>query len=241
LLDAARHVHVQHHTTECRTLLAHLAGAADWPSAANQSTVRSEAALAYRRYWDEHLQLYPGVATALRTLAERGCRIAAYTENDAHVAAARLAQLGLGGVIDRVYGRVTSMPFTEASWLLAQTPEVCPIDVRGIPREWNKPRPEGLQSIFDDYRVPAAHGCYAGDNLWKDVAMARRAGTHACWARYGTVRTAADQALLARVAHWRPQDVAVERAASQETIHPDVTLDRAIDLCDAVLSPALSS
>jgi phosphoglycolate phosphatase len=82
---------------------------------------------------------------------------------------------------------------------------------------------------------------FVGDNLWKDIVMARTLGAGAIWARYGAVRDPQHVALLNRVAHWTPQSVATERTLTIDTVHPDGVVDDPHDLPRAIAERALAA
>jgi phosphoglycolate phosphatase len=240
-LKAARTVHVRRSATECPSLLADVASSATWPLAIDASRVMPAAAAAYRDYWDHHLSAYPGTHEALTELTEEGYRVVAYTDGDVSIAAARLARLGLAGVIRRVFGRAALPPSPDASWCLVGSTKHCPIAMDFVPRDDTKPNPAGLATILTQCGVAPNDAVYVGDHLLKDIAMAKATGTRAFWARYGTVRNPEHVALLERVAHWSAADVAAERNLKSSTIAPDATLDDPRELCDAVarvFSPA---
>lgn len=233
-LATARAVHVRRTTTECPSLLPDMAASPDWPASADPRLVMPSAASAYRNYWDHHLVPYPGIRAALVRLHEQGCVIVAYTEGDATIAAARLARLGLAGVIRCVFGRPPSTGALDPSCSLVTTLRGGPIAVDFIPREDAKPHPAGLRSIIARLGGVPHRTIHLGDNLWKDVSMARMLGVPAFWARYGTRRVPEHVQLLERVAHWSAGDIALERRVTPATAPPDVTLDDAAELADAV-------
>jgi phosphoglycolate phosphatase len=233
-LKAARAVHVRRSAIECPSLLADMASSAAWPLAIDASRVLPPAAAAYNDYWDHHLTAYPGTREALTELTEQGHSIVAYTEGDVSIAASRLARLGLAGVIRRAFGRAALPPSPHPAWCLAGSGKHCPIAVDFVPREDTKPNPAGLAKILVQCGTARHDAVYVGDNLLKDVAMAKAVGTRAFWARYGTARDPEHVTLLERVAHWSAADVAAERSSRPSTIAPDATLDDPRELSEAV-------
>jgi phosphoglycolate phosphatase-like HAD superfamily hydrolase len=217
-------VHAHHGATECPSLLADLAAAPSWPSDVDPARVLPTAAAAYRDHWSEHLTPYDGVREALAGIASGGHQVVAYTEADASTAAHRIARLGLSGTIRRVFGRAP-LPLASPEWCLVTPTSRPDITLQFVPREENKPHPQGLLRVLSACGVHPSRAIYVGDNLWKDVAMAKAAGATAVWARYGTTRAPADVALLERVAHWRSVDVSAERRASPSTVSPDAVID----------------
>jgi phosphoglycolate phosphatase len=55
-----------------------------------------------------------------------------------------------------------------------------------LPRELEKPNPEGVQRICADFGVEPREILVVGDSLKKDVAVAKALGAVDCWAEYGT-------------------------------------------------------
>jgi phosphoglycolate phosphatase len=233
-VKAAHAVHVRRQATECGSLLSDLVSSPTWPFDADPRAVLPEAATAYRQHWDRHLHAFPGVREALAELAGQGHAIVAYTEGDVAIAATRLTRLGLAGVIRRVFGRPSLPLAPEPAWCMLGTQRHCPIAVDFIPRDDSKPNPAGLRTIVARCGASIHQAVYIGDNLWKDVVMAKRLGVSSIWARYGTARNPADMALLEQVAHWNPRATAVERQATAESVSPDVVVDHARELVAAI-------
>jgi phosphoglycolate phosphatase-like HAD superfamily hydrolase len=231
--EAAHRVHVRRGATECPSLLCDLAAAERWAPQVTPARVLARAAGAYRRHWDLHLAPYPAVRQTLTTIAAQGVQIVAYTEADAALAASRLARLGLAKVIRRVFGRAPSTAGRQREWWLVDVMSQSRIPFDVIAQDDSKPNPSGLRHVLARCGVEAREAVYLGDNLWKDVAMARRVGVRAVWARYGTVRAPADADLLQRVAHWASVDAHDESRASPESVGPDWILNN--DIC-ALLS-----
>jgi FMN phosphatase YigB (HAD superfamily) len=233
-IERAQAVHRQHGAIECPSLLTDLAAAGTWPAAVDPAHLLQRAAAAYRQHWDQQLRLYEGVREALVEMAWRGHHVVAYTESDASIAANRLGRLGLSSVIRCVFGR-PPLPSAAQDCCLVNTATAVAIPVQLIPREENKPRPEGLRRVMAWCSAAPSRTVYVGDNLWKDVAMARAAGVTAVWARYGTTRVPAHAALLERAAHWTSADVSSERRATRSSIAPDAIVDDPLRLSEIVV------
>ena len=60
----------------------------------------------------------------------------------------------------------------------------CP--VVELPRNHEKPNPEGLLRICSDLGIPPDQTLFVGDSVRKDVAVAKAVGALDCWAEYGT-------------------------------------------------------
>jgi phosphoglycolate phosphatase len=58
--------------------------------------------------------------------------------------------------------------------------------VRELPREAEKPSPAGLRRILEDLGLRGAEVIYVGDNVRKDMPVAKACGALGVWAEYGT-------------------------------------------------------
>jgi phosphoglycolate phosphatase len=233
-IRAAQAVHVRRAATECPSMLCDLASAPGWPEHLDAASLLPVAAAAYRNHWDHHLTTYPGIRESLVELSSLGHVVVAYTEGDVSIAATRLARLGLAGTIRRVFGRPPLPAAPQPSWSLVSVLRNGPITVDFIPREDSKPNPMGLRTIIAMCDASPQSTVYVGDNLYKDVLMARTLGAAAVWARYGAKRERDHQVLLERVAHWTAQAVASERSIAMDSVVPDAVADDGRELSAAV-------
>ncbi len=142
-------------------------------------------------------QMYPGVRRTLRTLRAAGVKVVAHTEAPARAAVDRLQRLRLHEELDALYARVMS-PGVQC--------ELPPL--RRIDPEHRKPDPDAVLEICEAEGVEPAATVYVGDNLARDIWMARQAGAIPVWAQYGTRHDARAWQQLKQVSHWRPTDVA---------------------------------
>ena len=55
-----------------------------------------------------------------------------------------------------------------------------------LPREAEKPSPDGLRRILQDFSLRGPEVLYVGDNVKKDMPVARACGAVGVWAEYGT-------------------------------------------------------
>lgn len=229
LTSLAAHLSIDRETAERHVRKVHLAwGATECPSClaalddVDLSTgIRTALSKAYERDFVSCRPVFAGVPEALARFRDAGVRVVAYTESPASCTARRLASLGLDTAIDRLYARADT-----ASWLT----EAC--SARPVRRDRLKPNPDVLHEILADEQVPADRAVYVGDNLWKDVAMAQRAGVHAAWAAYGSVRHPADEALLARLCHWTAEQGSAERSAARDVRPEHILHHSLLDLFD---------
>lgn len=151
----------------------------------------------YERRFSATAPVFDDVPDTLRRVRASGARVAAYTESHRGHTLRRLTLLGLADLVDIVYS------------------------------DQRKPDPATLQTIASEARTEPGRMLYVGDNLWKDVAMAERAGVHAAWARYGTRRSPDAEAWLERLCHWTPSDTAAERDVASAVSAP-IVLERGL-------------
>jgi phosphoglycolate phosphatase len=112
--------------------------------------------------------------------------------------------------------------------------DVSPEFLRILPPEDRKPNPKTLLDITRDFEIPPTEAVYVGDSMIRDVYMARRAGVHAAWARYGTEYDRSLWDTLTNVTHWKYDDVQREselRSAAGGVV-PDVELKGFADLLE---------
>jgi len=142
---------------------------------------------ARRRY----LHPYPGVREALAEIRRRGLTVVALTDAPRNAVENRVRLLELDGLLDALYAlRGFSLPANV-------NPEIRRRDEAGhyrlkstrvveLPRRAEKPSPLGLRRILLDLGLSAGEVLYVGDNVKKDMALARAVGVTGVWAEYGT-------------------------------------------------------
>jgi FMN phosphatase YigB (HAD superfamily) len=187
---------------------------------------------AFNKTRKELLKLFPGVKETLEKIKLTGCPIVAHTEAVVSNSLFRLDALSLRQEISRLYapdskglGHPTGKePYTKLAG---------GDFLRLLPSDHRKPDPTVLRDIMADYGVSAMETLYVGDSITRDITMAKHAGTHAAWAKYGTRYDRNLWDKLVRVTHWTPEDVAreVELRKESESIRPDSELDDFAALC----------
>jgi phosphoglycolate phosphatase-like HAD superfamily hydrolase len=95
-----------------------------------------------------------------------------------------------------------------------------------------KPNPQTLLDICAEFGTAPSNSLYVGDSLVRDIYMAKAAGLHSAWARFGTLYDKALWPKLVRVTHWTDADVEREKVLRDEagTVVPDCVLERFSDL-----------
>lgn len=185
---------------------------------------------AFNEVREARLRLYPGVRETLQTIRTSGCRLFGHTEATEVNIVSRIRSLGLDDLLEAVYAmHFKGMPHPLNSDRQESDGQV---PVRAMPSTARKPDPASLRTILAEIGVAPARCLYVGDNLEKDVGMAKRAGTLAAWARYGTSHDPQLWRDLVEISHWAPAAVAVveNSAASQNKAQPDVIIDAFTEL-----------
>ncbi|WP_233513735.1 HAD family hydrolase [Micromonospora craterilacus] len=173
----------------------------------------------------DRLRLYPGVAATLEAVRAAGCRVVGHTEAKDVNINSRARALGLDATLEAIYApRFTGLPHPLST---DRERKQDTLRVRVLPPTARKPNPEIARQISDQLGVPPARCLYVGDNLSKDVTMAKRAGMLAAWARYGTHHDPGLWRDLVALSHWDPAAVNAAESADAESSQyaPDVTLD----------------
>ncbi len=144
----------------------------------------------------KYLRPYRGVVETLLALKARRVVVVALTDAPRNPAEQRAKRLGIDGHLAALY----TMPgFTfpagpDGAALVA--PDILQKEVKGeyraacpvieLPRDWEKPNPEGLKKVLTTYGLSPKEVLVVGDSVKKDVAVAQALGCHDCWAEYGT-------------------------------------------------------
>ncbi|MBM0234876.1 HAD-IA family hydrolase [Micromonospora sp. STR1_7] len=179
-----------------------------------------------------HLRLYQGVESTLRAVKATGCRIVGHTEAKDVNISSRARALGLESMLEAVYAPRFVGPPHPLGVDRRSTPAA--IEVCVLPPTARKPNPDIARRIAEQLNVPPARCLYVGDNLSKDVVMAKRAGMLAAWARYGTHHDPELWRDLVALSHWEATAVSAAESTGDDSTRfaPDVTLDAFYELLD---------
>jgi phosphoglycolate phosphatase-like HAD superfamily hydrolase len=180
---------------------------------------------------EEHLRLYPAVASTLAALRQAGVQIVAHTEAMAENAYFRLRHLSISARFSALYaleGRLTGRDHLSPAAVAALTEGF----IQLVPRTERKPNPRLILDICSREGVRKEDAWYVGDSLTRDVSMAKTAGVKAVWARYGTWYDRGLWDSLVRITHWTDEDVARETELRRElsSVQPDWTIDSFAEL-----------
>jgi phosphoglycolate phosphatase-like HAD superfamily hydrolase len=180
---------------------------------------------------EEHLQLYPAVASTLGALRRAGVLIVGHTEAMAENAFFRLRHLGISSRFSALYaleGRVTGRDGLSPAAAAALAEGF----IQHVPRSERKPNPRLILDICSREGVSKEDAWYVGDSLTRDVVMAKSAGVKAVWARYGTRYDRGLWDSLVRITHWTEYDVAREAELRKglSAVRPDWSIDSFAEL-----------
>ena len=175
------------------------------------------------------LSLYPTVLDTLEGLKDKGCLIVGYTESMAYYSGYRLRKLGLDRILDFLYsppdhdlpGGLTRAEIRRYS---PETYELRRTVSRHTPKGELKPNPKVLSEIIAGVGAVPEETIYIGDNLMKDIAMAKAARVTGVWAKYGIAQNRPEYELLRRVTHWTEKDVVREKKLTASEVGPDFEL-----------------
>ena len=148
------------------------------------------AASAFKAARARWLHPYPGVGETLEWIRAQGLTLVALSDAPRNAALLRLKTMKL----DRLFDALYTLPGyelpknvdprirrrEEAGHYGSGTP------VHELPREAEKPSPLGLRRILQDFGLRGPEVVYVGDNVKKDMPVARACGAIGVWAEYGT-------------------------------------------------------
>ena len=145
---------------------------------------------AFKAARERWLRPYPGVPETLGWIRSRGLALVALSDAPRNAAELRTKWLRLDGHFDALYTLPGyALPKNvdpeirrreEAGHYRSRTP------VRELPREAEKPSPRGMERILADFGLAGPEVIYVGDNVVKDMPIARACGALGVWAEYGT-------------------------------------------------------
>ena len=230
LLDDLKAVHQRYHNSEQPfALLETSIVARRYPDASRfERKHHLDAAFsAFNSLRERNLRLYPGVRDTLRVIRKSGCGVVGYTEAVIENSLYRLRLLGVLEEIQLLYVPKSHTDEGHPDSAHQRIVDQYSHRVHFLPDAHRKPDPSVLSEICEAHRVSLLHTLYVGDSMTRDVAMAKGAGVHAAWARYGCAFNPGDWKKLVRVTHWTAEDVARETRLKEEyrDVRADVELD----------------
>lgn len=230
LIEDFRTIFAKHGTCEYAFAIEELESLRRAHPSGDLTAIYSDAIEDYRRARRAALRLYPDVENTLTTVKESGALIVAYTESQAFYSESRLRKLGLDRLIHYLFSPPDhDLPAGLTPAQIRRYPashyELELTETRSIHKGHVKPNPAVLRDILDEFKVHPSEVAYVGDKLFKDVAMAQRAGVHDVWAAYGESHSREEYELLKAVTHWSPAAVAKEQTATEDSVRPTFKLE----------------
>lgn len=162
-----------------------------------------------------------------------GCTLVAFTESQSFYTFSRFRRLALDGVIDFLYttedevsveADISALRKYQSDYYKFKITEA-----RTTPKGEVKPNPHILLSIINEVGSTPDDCIYIGDNLHKDIPMAKEAGVLDAHAAYGGAHHKAAYHWLRKVSHW--PDVTVEKdkiAHEKKDVKPTIVLKNGI-------------
>lgn len=156
-----------------------------------QTLVIEPAAIAFSSARKSYLKPYRWVPETLQALRQMNIPVIALTDAPRNPAERRAKHMHLDQYFSAIY-TLPSFPFpqTGIDETIRHREQAggiqldCP--VYELPREAEKPDPQGLLSICERFSVAPKDVLLVGDSLAKDMKLACEAGAISCWAEYGT-------------------------------------------------------
>ncbi|MCB9714673.1 MAG: HAD family hydrolase [Myxococcales bacterium] len=191
------------------------------PRRAREALASAFASYYHARY-GSGLQTYPGVRPTLQRLAASGVMVVGHTEAPANHAVARLRALGLEHAFVSL---LAAPPAPDDPTIVEGELGELPFSLRCLQPDEHKPNPAVLLQTCTRLEVPPHAALYVGDNLGRDVRMARDAGMWTAWARYGTHHDPRDWERVVEVSPWTAsQRAQARRDEPSPDARPDVVL-----------------
>lgn len=228
LLSEIREIHIKHRTSEYAFVLEDISGLKSVGETKRLAAIRAGID-AYRKARVGTLQLYRGVRDTLLRIHSAGTKLVAFTESQQFYTIQRIKAFELDGILDTVYcvedhdipsyiDLKIERSRPSESYELAATRSVV------LPKTILKPDPRPILQILSDFNIVNTEAAYVGDNLYKDIVMAQKAGVIDVYAAYGKSHTREGYDLLRQVSHWLPQDIEREKTFG-DGLRPTITLE----------------
>jgi FMN phosphatase YigB (HAD superfamily) len=230
LLKEIGEVHQKRRTSEYAFLIEELPSLRAKHPMGDLAQIFDSAIHAHRSARKEAEALYPGVVATMSALKEQGVLIVGYTESMAYYASRRVRVLKLDGLLDYLYSPPDhDMPENLTPDQIRKYPtgyyDFVSTKHRYTPKGELKPNPDILRKIIEDIGAKPEQCVYVGDNLMKDIAMAKDTGVLGAHAEYGHAQDREIYQLLRKVTHWSLEDVEREKAImAGKTVGPDYVL-----------------
>lgn len=146
---------------------------------------------------NKYLRPFPQVLETLAELKRKGLTIVGLSDAPEYMARVRNKQI-FDGMLDAVYALETLEPAPDEIWqpislvngrARVEAMRASTLDLQTqlhvLPKESEKPSPQGVDQILKDYGVFPHEAIFIGDNLTKDGLVAATRGIRFIWAHYG--------------------------------------------------------
>jgi len=222
-------VHQKHGTAEYSFSLQELPSLIKKHPDRDIPNIYAECIQAFRDARRSAMALYPTVLETLCVLRGKGCLLVGYTESKAFYSYYRIKKLGLDGILDYLYSPPDhDIPkHLDLETIRKYNPEQYKFRYtihRHTPKGELKPSADLLKAIIEEVGADPLRTIYIGDNLMKDVAMAKDASITDVWAKYGVAHKDPRYELLRKVTHWTSADVEREKRLTHHELTPTYTL-----------------
>jgi phosphoglycolate phosphatase len=175
----------------------------------------------------ETLKLYPTVKATLRKLQKKGIKLVVHTESKLNGVVDRFTRLKITDFFSTIYCRERAdLDHPNPAWT-----KKFPMDkIVELPKDRLKPDASIVWEICKANGVSPEETGYVGDNMFRDMLMAKNAGVKAIFAKYGTELTDDPETYkrLIAISHWSDEDVANARKveAANPDLQPDFVLEK---------------
>lgn len=212
LIGVARDLFLTHHSVEYPYYL-------DPEFTGPDPRVQRFIEFSYWSHFTRSLHSYPGVLDGIQLLRASGLRVVCYSDAAPYALWARLEACGLTDHLDGIYA---SAPRQISMIGGGKRP-----NVRILPNDLRKPSRLALRYVAQDQGFRESDCVVLGDNLVKDVWMAKKAGARGVWARYGGHAAGADADMLVHLTHWSAAEVEQFRnpEPGRVGVYPDLVAD----------------
>ena len=221
LIDDIKSIHERCGTTEYLNVFNEIAINPKYATYDNIEVVCRNATSLREDLRHKQLCLFDDVFNTLQCLKNNNFKIIIFTESEAYSTLSRIISLKLDGIVDYVY----APPSRNSEIPIMQKTKFKQLDYS----EHYKTNPNNLYKIISELKLNKDNCCYLGDNLIKDIEMAKSAGIIDIYAKYGeNYLKKKEYQLLKDVTSWTDSMVKKEEKSNEQLIKPTYTLENSI-------------
>lgn len=221
LIKDIKSIHKKYKTTEYLNVFNEIAKQPQYAKYNNICAICENATVLRTKLKQKQLHLFKDVIQTFKCLKKNNFKIVIFTESEAYNTLSRIISLKLDGLVDYVYA-----PPSKNSIV----PQLIKTEFRQFDySEHYKPNPDNLNKIISELYLNNENCCYLGDNLVKDIQMAKSAGVLDIYAKYGENYLKKEEyQLLKDVTFWSDSLVKKEEKSNVNDIKPTFTLETSI-------------